>query len=85
MAFCHGPAGGDREDATIGLYTFDDVEVGIAPGNMVNKEYNFADVEGKDAGKTLDKITLIEVQPFVDDNGKEVYCRVASQKIGDCW
>ena len=73
----------DREGAEIGLYTFDDVGQAVAPGEMTEGlKFYFSNVEGKATGETLNKITLIEVQPFVDDNGQNVYCRVASQKVG---
>jgi hypothetical protein len=76
----------DREDAEFGFYTLEEGGVQMAPdtefpvggGYMV---YNFSDV--RDHPTQLEKVTLIEVQPFIIEDDKIICKSYATQPV-DC-
>ena len=64
----------DREGAEFGIYTFDEEGVPLAPGEEYNKTYSFdGEYNGLSSGTILEKITIVEVQPFVMEGG-EIFC-----------
>jgi len=67
----------DREDAEFGFYTLEERYVQMAPGEEYNKTYYFDEVENHD----LTRITIVEVQPFIMDEGKIVCKSYAVQKV----
>ncbi len=70
----------DTEDANFGFYLFDDEGVSIAPGDEYNETYYFDENIQAD-NYQLDTVTLLEIQPFVNEGGK-VRCKsYASQEI----
>jgi hypothetical protein len=78
----------DREGADFGFYLFDDVGMQIKPGEEWSETYWFNAtkffslndlVQGVD--DELENVTLVEVQPFIDDGG-EIRCKsYASQDV----
>jgi hypothetical protein len=70
----------DREGAGIGLYTFDENGTVLEPAQVYNEVYNFEQAEGNESELTT--ITLIEVQPYVVEQGEIIYCEsVSSQNV----
>ena len=70
----------DREDADFGFYIFDDVGIAIMPGEEYSITYNFTD--NIIDGYTLKKVTVVEVQPFIREDGNKIHCELyTSQKI----
>ena len=75
----------DRDDAEFGFYTFDETgkgvsEEGIKPGEEHSATYPFSEHLVKD-GEALTTITLVEVQPFMEENGKVSCKSYASQRV----
>lgn len=69
----------DREDADFGFYTFDDVGAVIMPGEEYTETYKF--IDNVVDGRTLKKVTVVEVQPFIVD-GNRINCKsYVSRKI----
>ena len=69
----------DREDADFGFYTFDDVGIEIKPGNEYEAIYYFSNYDFD--GKTLDIVTLVEVQPFMMEKS-QISCKAyVSQEV----
>jgi flagellin-like protein len=76
----------DREDADFGFYLFDDEGVEISPGEEYTETYYFADypfdIDGDDSvDDYLETVTLLEVQPFVGDEGGTRCKSYSSQEI----
>jgi hypothetical protein len=78
----------NRSGADIGSYRYfsdpllEEIYYGeeISPGNEKAKMYAFSDFEKGNVGT----VTLIKVQPFVNDNGKRVYCEAVSSQDVEC-
>jgi len=73
----------DEPGATYGLYTVDPLVAGdgevIAPSASKTKTFDFSDVQGASG---LNDITLVEVQPYLMEDGKKVVCKsTSSQKV----
>jgi len=67
----------DRPDAEFGFYVLDNDGVSIAPGDEINRIYNFTDyTEG-----TLTDVTFVEVQPFILEDGRVACETYASQRV----
>jgi len=74
----------DREGAEFGFYTFDKRGVPMAPGEEYNQTYNFSDVLDADyLNYNLETITIVEVQPFILEDG-EVVCKSYARQPVDC-
>lgn len=71
----------DREDAEFGIYTFNESGVALAPGEEVYKKYDFGEILEDDY--ELKEITIVEVQPFVVEDGK-IICKSYSRQKIDC-
>jgi len=71
----------DREDAEFGFYTLEDGGVKMVPGEEYFAIYNFNDVS--DHPTQLEKVTIIEVQPFIVEEDKVICKSYAIQKV-DC-
>ena len=69
----------DRPDADFGFYIFDDEGVSIKPGEEYNETYFFGDYPFEDG--PLEKVTLVEVQPFMKKRGKISCKSYASQRV----
>ena len=64
----------DMLGADFGFYHMEQVNVTIAPGEIVSsRTYNFTQAYGPQASHVFENLTLIEVQPFISSN----------QEIGD--
>ena len=76
----------DREDAEIGLYNFTNDGSALNPGDKINNQYLFSQAGGGLSPEwRLEKITLIEVQPFIIENNQRVFCdKVASHRVEGC-
>lgn len=61
----------DRLGADFGVYVLDDVGVAIAPGKDYETTYEFKDYDFN--GHELKTVTMVEVQPFLDD-GENINC-----------
>jgi hypothetical protein len=76
----------DRLDADFGFYLFEKNKIEILPGEEYNKTYVFVDwlQENELTGakdKKLETVTLVEVQPFLQD-GDVIRCKsYASQEV----
>ena len=62
----------DQKRAEFGFYTFDEVGVSLAPGEEYEETYYFKNYTFD--GYNVSKVTLVEVQPFVEDEGN-VSCK----------
>lgn len=72
----------DRADAEFGLYSLEEGGVPLGPGDTFNETYLFDDiVENTMAVNQLDTITIVEVQPFVEEDGKVICKSYAIQKV----
>ena len=69
-----------REDATFGLYTFNETGSSIVPGGEVSHSYSFDDY---DFEKVLTDLSLVEVQPFILD-GDKISCKSHSLQMVSC-
>ena len=69
----------DRAGADFGFYNFDDVGVAIAPGDEHEQTYEFGDYNC--SGYSLMTVTLVEVQPFIMDEGNVSCKSYASQDV----
>ena len=70
----------DRPGADFGFYIFDKVGITMKPGEEYPINYNFSDHPID--GYTLENVTLVEVQPFIKENGNQIHCEsYTSQKI----
>jgi len=76
----------DRPGADFGFYLFEKNKVEIIPGEEYSKTYVFADyLQENDVTGAIDKkletVTLVEVQPFLQE-GSEIRCKsYASQEV----
>ena len=76
----------DRVGADFGFYLFDDVGIEILPGEEHSETYVFADnLQDTDGDNEIDdqleRVTLVEVQPFIKEGG-EIRCKsYASQEV----
>ncbi|MFH1451829.1 MAG: hypothetical protein ABIF88_01505 [archaeon] len=71
----------NREGAEFGFYTLDEFGEAIGPGDESNKFYDLSDSVYSDFD-LVDSLTLIEVQPFLTEDGGEVMCKsVVTQKV----
>lgn len=69
----------DRDEADFGFYTFDNNNIIIKPGEEYSKTYSF--INESSTEKTFNTITLVEVQPFIMEEG-QISCETyASQKV----
>ena len=68
-------------DAEFGIYVFDERGSLIAPGGEVNERYDFDTDYGFD--EDLTDLKLVEVQPFMMDDGK-ISCRSRSLEKISC-
>jgi len=59
----------DRPGADFGYYTLDEVGAPIDPGAEYTVVYEFDATYDFSADKTLETLTLVEVQPFMMDDG----------------
>lgn len=70
-----------RENAEIATIILNDTGTPLAPGESIN----FDEINKDISGITLGEITLVEVQPFLEDSSQQnnrLYCdKVASQTI----
>ena len=73
----------DRNNSEIGIYSFSNDQVGngkdgvsLAPGEEYNGLYLFSDAEGNSVD--LEIIKLVEVQPFIRENGDKIFCETVS-------
>ena len=74
----------DREDAEFGLYTLEEKGVPMAPGDDFFRQYNFSEILDEDyESYVLEGITIVEVQPFIVEDGEVICKSVAIQKV-DC-
>ena len=76
----------DRVGADFGFYLFDSEGVSILPGDEYSETYWFneslQDVDGDNQiDDMLNTVTLVEVQPFMTDNGKVSCKSYASQEV----
>ena len=71
----------DREDAKFGIYTFDEDGVVIDPGDEHEQTYLFN--ESLQDGYELSTVTLVEVQPFMTEDG-EIRCQSYSSQEVEC-
>ena len=72
----------DRPDADFGLYSLEDQGVPLGPGEEFYQQYNFSDIVANTmAVNQLDTITIVEVQPFVEEDGKVICKSYAIQKV----
>ena len=62
----------DRPGVDFGFYVFDDVGVGLLPGEEHEETYNFEDYDFD--GYELKTVSLVEVQPFIMD-GESISCK----------
>lgn len=66
----------DRVDAEFGIYVFNEFGVFLSPGDRFSESYVIADYSD------VDTVTVVDVQPFVDIDGKNVSCSsYSSQKV----
>ncbi|MBU2576668.1 MAG: hypothetical protein KKF50_03020 [Nanoarchaeota archaeon] len=72
----------DREDAEFGFYTLEEGGVMMVPGGDFFQQYNFSDLVVEPL-HDLRTITIIEVQPFIEEEGKVICKSYAIQKV-DC-
>jgi len=59
----------DRQDAEQGFNAFPENTTSVLPGNII-----FIDYQLSSASPPLSSLTLIEVQPFKNFDGKNIYC-----------
>jgi hypothetical protein len=71
----------DRDDAEFGFYVFDDEGSSILPGKEITITYPFDGDYG--LSSDLTDLTLIDVQPFLDDE-ERVTCDYHSLQKVDC-
>ena len=72
----------DIKDSSIGIYSLDKLGAELKPGEVFNKLYNTYVDSGNEAIKN--KLTLVEVQPFVEKSGNRIFCEnVAMQVLSD--
>ncbi len=69
----------DRVDAEFGFYVFDDAGIKISPGGNYTEVYYFNDSDTN--VDNLTTITLVDVQPFLVEDGKVSCESYASQKV----
>tara|TARA_Y100000310_G_scaffold341110_1_gene439188 strand:+ start:839 stop:1390 length:552 start_codon:yes stop_codon:yes gene_type:complete len=72
----------DRVGGKIGLYNFTSDGVTLVPAETNNTKYLFSEVDNNDS--ELVSITMIEVQPFVVENGDRTYCESVSSQSVTC-
>ena len=70
----------DRDDADFGFYTIEEDGTPIAPGVSDTQDYYFP-LDDVSNSVTLDSVTLVEVQPFMEENGKVSCKSYASQRV----
>lgn len=70
----------DRPDADFGFYTLDNSGFVLAPGEEVDVSYDFSDYDG-DFEHNLESVTLVEVQPFIMEEGKVSCESYSSQRV----
>ena len=68
----------DEDNAKFGFYTIDDKGVSISPGGEHTETFYFNETI---SGHKINTVTLAEVQPFIEDNGKVICKSYISQKI----
>ncbi len=69
----------NRTDAEFGIYTFDDVGDLLKPGEEVTKVYDFSNPSFGSVGN----ITLIDVQPFLNE-GERAVCSIHASQVVTC-
>ena len=72
----------DRERAELGLYTFSSNGSALITAELYNNLYAFSESKGNTS--ELEKITLIEAQPFVFENNEKTYCQKVSSQSVEC-
>jgi hypothetical protein len=78
----------NRSDARVGSYRYFEEKITqlyyegeeVSPGNETNKKYLFSDFEKGDVGT----VTLIKVQPFVEEHGQRIFCETISSQDVEC-
>jgi len=72
----------DRAGAESGFYTLDDLGVRMAPGDEYSVTYDFDDIIDEDyRDYNLETVTIVEVQPFIVEEGRVVCKSYALQKV----
>lgn len=78
----------DRSDAEFGIYTLYDGrfltdDQSLAPGEEVSEVFDFDDTYDFSEEHILNEITLVEIQPYIIENGK-ISCQSHSSQTIEC-
>lgn len=72
----------DKENRKIGLYSFTDTGVPLNTSEVYEGQYSFSELEGNTS--IVYSLTLIEVQPFIYENGEKIVCESVSSQNVEC-